>query len=63
MGVGQAGRKYKKIYMDLVNEIQSYVVEEIQKGVEYPVTGKKAGNLFSKILQKFCKKFVKPPKP
>ena len=52
MGVGQAGRKYKKIYMDLVNDIQSYVVEEIQKGVQYPVTGKSNGNLLSKIIKK-----------
>ncbi|CAG5080405.1 Oidioi.mRNA.OKI2018_I69.PAR.g9577.t1.cds [Oikopleura dioica] len=52
LGTGEDSKKYKKIYMDLMNDIQSYVVEEIQKGVEYPVTGKMNGNLLSKIFKK-----------
>ena len=52
MGVGKVGKKYTKIYMDLVNDIQSYVAEEIQKGIQYPLTGKFKGKLVSRIMKK-----------
>ena len=38
--------------MTLQSEIQSYVAEEIQKGFEYPITGKKHGKLFKSIISK-----------
>ena len=45
----EASRKY----MDLINEIQAYVAEEMQKGIEYPLTGKlKGGKLLAKIMRK-----------
>ncbi|CAG5103508.1 Oidioi.mRNA.OKI2018_I69.chr1.g802.t1.cds [Oikopleura dioica] len=40
-------------YKDLIDEIQSYVAKEMQKGIEFPVTGKlKGGKLLAKILRK-----------
>ena len=52
MGTGGIGKKFTKVYMDLLNDIQSYVAEEIQKGIEYPITGKFKGKLVSRIMKK-----------
>ena len=38
--------------MDLLTDIQTWVTEEIQKGIQYPVTGKMGGKLVSKIMKK-----------
>jgi len=52
MGTGGSGKKFTKVYMDLINDIQSYVAEEIQKGIQYPITGKFKGKLVSRIMKK-----------
>ena len=41
--------------MDLLTDIQTWVTEEIQKGIQYPVTGKLGGKLVSKIMKKIGK--------
>ena len=52
MGTGGSEKKFTKVYMDLINDIQSYVAEEIQKGIQYPITGKFKGKLVSRIMKK-----------
>ena len=52
MGTGKIGKRYTKNFMDLLNNIQTYVAEEIQKGIQYPITGKFRGKLLSRIMKK-----------
>ena len=56
-GRGPSTRKLPQSFLMLQNEIQTYVAEEIQKGFEYPITGKLfRGKLFKKILSKLSAK-------
>ena len=55
-GIGNANKRINKFYSDLINEIQSYAMEEIQKGFQYPVTGKLRGRLFKKVLYSMSSK-------
>ena len=52
-GRGPGKRRLPQSMLELQNEIQTYVAEEIQKGFEYPITGKLfRGKLIKKIFSK-----------
>ena len=51
IGTNGPPRKHVKFHADLQNEIQTYVVNELSKGFEYPITGKLRGKLFRRILR------------
>ena len=44
--------KDAQFYMQLQNEIQTFIIEELSKGFQYPVTGPLKGTVIKRILRK-----------
>ena len=55
IGTNGPPRKKAAFFANLQNEIQTYVVDEMSKGFEYPITGKLRGKLFRRILKTLSK--------
>lgn len=54
-GIGAESKKYTKFYMELLNNINSYFAEEMQKGFEFPITGKLSGRVYKSVVQNLSK--------
>ena len=52
LGAGKPTAKMTRFFMQLQNDIATYVAEELQKGFQYPITGKMRGKLFKRIMYK-----------
>ena len=51
IGTNGPPRRKTAFFANLQNEIQTYVINEMAKGFEYPITGKLRGKLFRRILK------------